>query len=253
MRSIKSQMLADMAALLRLQDRFPARSGGPGAAAAFAAAPAAADSQQGKQHQQQQQHEGRSRSSSGKLSRNRVNSQDDLAAVNPLVLQAASGRYFADKPQVLQLVREAEQKLQAAVAACPSLQQVQQQMRGALPTEQPLRQAQQQEGAPHHMNCSATQDGSISAGRQNASSSTDSHVAGAKSIRSQLQQQFETGQDDSFVVQRQLLELEAELQSAGGWQSLMPHMLGCIQRGDEEQSSADAAVQRFWRQRFGPL
>jgi hypothetical protein len=169
------------------------------------------------------------------------------------VLQAASGRYFADKPHVLQLVREAEQKLQAVVAACPRLKQVQQQMRGSAPTEQPLRQVQQQEGAPNHMNSSATQDGSISTCRQDASSIRDSHDTGGRSIRSQLQQQPEPALDDSSAVQRQLLELEAELQSAGGWQSLMPHMLGCMQRGDEEQSSANAAVQRFWQQRFGPL
>jgi hypothetical protein len=256
MRSIKSQMLADMVGLLRLQDRFPASSDANAAAAAAAAA--AANCQQG----EQQQHAGRSSSTSSKIARSRIDSQQDVAAVNPLVVQAASGRYFADRPQVMQLVREAEQQLQAAVAACPSLQQVQQQMRGALPAEQQQgqqtvqqtvqQQAQQQEGPPSSRDSSALEGGSSSIGRQDAGSSKGSQFdTGGSSTSWQLRPQFEPGQDDSSAVQQQLLELEAELQSAGGWQSLMPHMLGCMQSGDKKHSSVDAAVQRFWQQRFG--
>ncbi|KAF6261381.1 tubulin-tyrosine ligase family-domain-containing protein [Scenedesmus sp. NREL 46B-D3] len=141
MRSIKSQMLADMAGLLRLQDRFPASSSSnawPVAGAVEAANspalqehPTAASAQHAVQQQQ-----GRITKRSCEEGAQSRTSQLHQAAVNPLLLQAASGRYFADRLQVLQLVAEAEQRLQAAVAASTSLLLVQQQKESALVAEQ---------------------------------------------------------------------------------------------------------------------
>jgi hypothetical protein len=252
MRSIKSQMLADMAALLRLQDRFPASSSsssaGPEATAADGSTQVSqqASAAVGDPPAVLQQARATSRRRE-KTAHNRAaqqqQQQQQQAAVNPLLLQAASGRYFADRPQVLQLVRAAEQRLHAAVAVCPSLQQVQQQMECAMLAEQ--QQARKEGRMP-----SAHRSASGSAVRSSAGDNSSQGMLDDSSTTNP-QQQFDAqeGQGSKSAVLQQLVELEAELRSAGGWQSLMPYMLSCMQQHDGQPDSVDAAVQRFWQQR----
>lgn len=108
MHSVKQQMLTDLFALLRLQDRYPAAA----AAAAGGAATAA-----------------------GAMQR-----QPADRGVNPVLLQAASEAYFGSRPQVAEMVAQDVQQLAAAVAEAPKRQDV------AAEVQLRLQRLEQQEG-----------------------------------------------------------------------------------------------------------
>jgi hypothetical protein len=274
MRRIKSLMLADLAALLRLQDRFLASSSRFPASSSGSSSNITEVSRQGLQDltaaaaaevQQTEQQQ-------AAAARARSRDTQQQTVVNPLLLQAASGRFFADRPQVLQLVREAEQQLQAAAAACPSLQHVEQQVQEGLLAEQHMLQDDCAPASVRDNNASRSSstvgDSSSSTVRNashkpaSANSSADARGTLHDSSMS-CREQFDssagqgaagsgcgtTGSLDSAVFQ-QLVELEAELQSAGGWQSLTPHMLSCMKERSVQPGSVDAAVLRFWQQRL---
>lgn len=96
MYNTKQQMLTDMFALLRLQDRYPPTAGTAADTATAAAAAAHA-------------------------------SNPRLPAdhgINPVLLQAASDAYFGSRPQVTEMVARDAQALSAAAAAAPTRQEV---------------------------------------------------------------------------------------------------------------------------------
>jgi hypothetical protein len=96
---VKQQLLRDSAALLRLQDRFPAAAAGGTQRASGVSAAASAAAARG-------------------------TAQGAAAGLNPLLLQAASDRAFAARPLVAQLVAHTHAQLAAAAAAAPSRQHV---------------------------------------------------------------------------------------------------------------------------------
>lgn len=126
MYSIKQQMLTDMLALLRLQDRYRTASHAQGAAgastvigktaAAATGGPAAAVAAGGRQQIPAE------------------------LGLNPVLLQAASQAYFSSRPQVAEMVAHNAQQLAAAVAAAPARGDVEAAVRKVL-------QQQQQQGA----------------------------------------------------------------------------------------------------------
>lgn len=154
MYSIKQQMLTDMFALLRLQDRFPSETVGAEGAAA------------------------------------QRSTRSKAAGINPVLLQAASAAYFGSRPDVAELVAQDAKQLAAAVAAAPARQFVEARV---VETLQQLR--------------------------------------GQHSVL--LLQQH----------QQQVVQVETELQSCGGWQSLLAHMLPPPQQQDTDQ--LDAAIQAW--------
>lgn len=95
----KQAAVLDMVSLLRLQDRFPPAGAG------------LEERSQPVEHQCQRL---------GQPRRQRRRAE----AVNPVLLRAASARYFASRPLVAQLVRHAQDCLADAAAAAPSRQHV---------------------------------------------------------------------------------------------------------------------------------
>lgn len=181
MYSVKQQMLLDMFALLRLQDRYPAQQQQPDAAEGQPATPGS------------DKHPPRSPADEG---------------LNPVLLQAASEAYFSSRPKVAAMVAADARQLEAAVAAAPARGEVEAGVALLL---------QQLETAP-------------------GSGSQQQQVAGV--LRTHM---------------RQLVQVECELRSGGGWQSLLPHVPSrrdAAKRAWRLHSSrADAAVASWLRLR----
>lgn len=188
MYSIKQQMLLDMFALLRLQDRYPAQQKPPDAAAEGQPASAVGDDCQRPP---------------------RLPADEGL---NPVLLQAASEAYFRSRPKVAAMVAADARQLQAAVTAAPTRQEVEaavalllQQLETAAPGSGSQQQQRQQ-------------------------------VAGV--LRTHM---------------RQLVQVECELQTGGGWQSLLPHVPSRREAAKQgwslHSSGADAAVASWLRLR----
>lgn len=108
MYSVKQQMLLDMLALLRLQDRFPA-----GHVKAAAAAEAARHQKYAKMHQPA--------TNKHVPASAMLNSQ-----LNSLLLQGASNAYFSSRPHLAAMVSRTAQKLANAVAQAPSRHDIEQ-------------------------------------------------------------------------------------------------------------------------------
>jgi hypothetical protein len=185
MYSIKQQMLTDMFALLRLQDRYPVTShaakGTAGSSTSTGKTSAAA--------------------TAGPAGSQRAPAELGL---NPVLLQAASQAYFSSRPQVAEMVAHNAQQLAAAVADAPARQDVEAAVRQGL-------QHSQGQGQQEQL------------------------------LQELLQQHVE-----------QIVGVECELQSSGGWQPLLPRM--CVPQevigADGCQlypSPADVAVSK-WQQ-----
>lgn len=187
MYSTKQQMLTDMFALLRLQDRYPAAAA-EGTVSDAAAAPAAAAA-------------GAAGASIPRL--------PAAHGINPVLLQAASKAYFSSRPQVAEMVLQDAQQLAAAVAGAPTRQAVEAAIVVCLQRlEQQGGQQQQQ--------------------RQRVVAVLRQHL-------------------------QQLVQVECELQSCGGWQTLLPHMPGSREASQQgwhlHGSAADSAVSSWLRLR----
>lgn len=184
MYSVKQQMLLDMFALLRLQDRYPAQQQRPPDAAEGQPATAAG----------------------GDKRPPRLRADEGL---NPVLLQAASEAYFSSRPKVAAMVAADARQLQAAVAAAPAREEVEAGVALLL---------QQLETAP------------------GSGSQQQEEVAGV--LRTHM---------------RQLVQVECELRSGAGWQSLLPHVPSrrdAAKQGWRLHSSrADAAVASWLRLR----
>jgi hypothetical protein len=218
MYSIKQEMLTDMFALLRLQDRYPvaastaaaavtAAAAGPTGTAAAAAAGAVA--------------EGAARQSSSvataqpaAAAARQAGAAAAAGALNPVLLQAASEAYFGSRPHIARLVAQDACDMAAAVAAAPQRQEVEQAVLQVL--------LQQQQAVP--------------GGRLSDAAAGE---------RAEQQQ----GMDYWQQHLQQVVHVECELQSCGGWKSLLPQMLKreeAYSKGWQLHSSAADAAAAHW-------
>lgn len=192
---VKQQVVADMFAVLRLQDRFPcsmqksaaqdARAGAAGAAEASAGSSSGSDVDDARVVST-------SSSTAGSMQQQQQPWQQDH---NTLMLQAASEQYFRTRPLVAELVAYTAEHLAAAAAATPTRWQVLAQV------QERLRQLDVQQLGQQQRQL-----------QQDERSHALAHVTAAD-VRL-LQQHVQ-----------QLVTVECELLSAGQrWQSLLPHM-----------------------------
>jgi hypothetical protein len=209
---VKQRMMADLAALLRLQERFPAPHSTTAAAAAARGASGSTAKQAVRGQQRQEQEQDQQQAGAGVL--------------NPVLVKAASARYFAGRPLVAGLVAHNTRVLAAAAAAAPSRQVV-------------AAQVQRQ----------------LEALQQQSTSQPSAHRA------CQDQQQREqplqcVGQQELALLQahlQELVQVECEAASGGDWQSLLGHMPCRAEAAAHGWqlgvADADEAVRLWWPQR----
>lgn len=239
MKQIKQELLSDMMCLLRLQDRYPAADN---------------EQQQQKQPDTQQRHQAAPQQHSGHAAaaewqqdvggacqvagsthstRSDSSSQHRQTdqAVNQILLQAASAKYFKDRPLLQQLVHDAAQLLHAAVAVSPYQQQAQQCVQHLLSTLQP---GQQQEGlTPQHAPLECGRDSRGQAQRVGC---------GGTAYRQDALELLCKHAD-------KLVQLEAEFRSSGQWESLLDHMP--VLQTSSQHADVDAAMREYCKLRAG--
>jgi hypothetical protein len=202
MYSTKMQMLSDMFVLLRLHDRYPS---------AVTAAEAV-----GTDRRQEEASGVTARGSAGPAAATAagVRRAPADAGSNPVLLQAASQAYFSSRPQVAEMVAAAAAQMAAAVAAVPPRHVV------AAAVQQVLEALEQQQVQQANSEVSASDQLS------NVLLQPQQHQQHQQQGQGQLMQQM---QEDPLLVllhkhHQQLVQVECELSSSGGWQSLLPNM-----------------------------
>jgi flagellar motor protein MotB len=250
MYSIKAQMLSDMFVLLRLHDRYPSRpttaAAAPAPAEVQVAAGATDRTQTGTSVVAGGGPSGHATGAAAAAPRVRRVQAD--AGINPVLLQAATQAYFSSRPHVTEMVAAAAAQMVAAVAVTPTRFEV------ATAVQPVLDALKQQQG--QHTGSGADACDQLS----NMPLQYQGQQQQQQGQQVQPEQQQQQQQQDAMALllqehRQQLVQVECELSSAGGWQSLLLHMPTQQQALDQgwqlHFDTADTSVVAWLRLRPG--